>query len=73
MGSIRLIQKPENGKLIINVPDDMRDETIVIEFRPAQKDELEHLSLAEVSRQLFDKLPKPKPDFDWDSINVYEQ
>ena len=71
MGAIRLIQRPHNGQIIIDVPDEMRNETIVIEFRPVRDDE--QASLAEVSQQLFDRLPKLNPDFDWNSLNVYEQ
>lgn len=71
MEAIRLIQKPENGRLIINVPDDMRNEALVIEFRPVREDEL--LTLSEVSRQLAKTLPEPNLDFDWNSLNVYDQ
>ncbi|GAB3890582.1 hypothetical protein [Spirosoma agri] len=71
MDPIRLIQRPKDGKIIFTVPDDMRDETIVIEFRPAREDD--SLTLAETSRQLFDRLPDPSPDFDWNTLNVYEQ
>ena len=39
MGSIRLIQKPVNGQIVFNVPDDMRDETIVIDFQPVRKEQ----------------------------------
>lgn len=39
MAAIRLIQKPENGKLIITVPDDMRDETMIIELWPAHEEQ----------------------------------
>lgn len=71
MEAIRLIQKPQNGQIIFTVPEDMRDETIVIEFRPVRKSD--SLTLAEASRQLFNQLPEPKPGFDWNSLNVYEQ
>jgi hypothetical protein len=71
MGAIRLIQKPQNGQITFTVPDDMRDETIVIEFHPVREDT--SMTLAEASRQLFDQLPPPNPDFDWNSLNVYEQ
>lgn len=71
MGAIRLIQKPQNGQIIFTVPDEMKDEVIVIEFRPVR--EGDSLALADASRQLFDQLPEPNPDFDWNSINVYEQ
>ncbi|GAB3777144.1 hypothetical protein GCM10028818_23840 [Spirosoma horti] len=71
MGAIRLIQKPENGQITFKVPDEMRDETIIIEFRPVQDED--RASLLDMSRQLFDKLPALNPDLDWNSLNVYEQ
>jgi hypothetical protein len=72
MGAIRLIQKPLNGQITFTVPDDMRDEAIMIEFRPA-REESQGQTLAEASQELFNKLPKADPNFDWDSVNVYEQ
>lgn len=71
MGAIRLIQKPENGQITFTVPDEMRDETIIIEFRPVQDEE--RASLLTTSQQLFDKLPALNPDLGWNSLNVYEQ
>lgn len=71
MGAIRLIQKPQNGQITFTVPDEMRDEPIIIEFRPVQDEE--RASLMDMSRQLFERLPTANPDFDWDSLNVYEQ
>lgn len=71
MGAIRLIQRPQNGQIIINVPDEMRNETIVIEFRPVRDDE--QASLAEVSEALFTKLNRVKTDFNKEDFNVYEQ
>ena len=73
MGAIRLIQKPQNGQIIFNVPDEMRDETIMIEFQPVRGDETKKQTLAEASKAVFDKLPTPDPTFNWDEINVYEQ
>ena len=37
MEAIRLIQKPENGQITFIVPDEIRDETIIIEFRPEKE------------------------------------
>jgi hypothetical protein len=71
MGAISLIQKPENGQITFTVPDEMRDETIIVEFRPIHDEE--RASLIDTSRQLFERLPAPNPDFDWNSLNVYEQ
>lgn len=71
MEAIRIVQKPVNGIISFPVPDDMRDDAIIIEFRPARENEKK--TLAELSRELFNKLRKPDPDFDWDSLNVYEQ
>ena len=71
MGAIRLIQKPQNGQLIINVPEDMRDQSLVIEFRPVRENETQ--TLAEASRAFFEKLPAPDPTINWDELNVYEQ
>lgn len=75
MGAIRLIQKPQNGQLIINVPDEMRDEAIVIEFRPVRDEQANHpnAGLAEASKAFFEKLPPPDPTINWDEINVYDQ
>lgn len=72
MGAIRLIQRPQNGQIIINVPDEMRDETIVIEFRPV-REESQSNSLAEASKAFFEKLNRLKTDFDEKDFNVYEQ
>lgn len=71
MGAIRLIQRPQNGQIIIDVPDEMRNETIVIEFMPVGDDE--QASLAEVSEALFTKLNRVKTDFNEEDFNVYEQ
>ena len=71
MGAIRVVQKPENGKLIITVPEELRDETMVIDFRPVRDSEKQ--SLAEIARDLFQRLPDPNPQLDWSSLNVYEQ
>ncbi|MBC3783851.1 hypothetical protein [Spirosoma utsteinense] len=71
MAAIRLIQKQENGQITFTVPDEMRNETIIIEFRLVQDEE--RTSLAEVSQQLFNQLPDTNPDFDWETLNVYEQ
>lgn len=75
MGAIRLIQKPQNGQIIINVPDEMRDEAIIIEFRPAREEQstVPNPGLAEASKAFFEKLPAPDPTINWDEINVYEQ
>jgi hypothetical protein len=70
MGAIRLLQKPENGQITCTLPDEMRNETIVIEFRPVQNDE--RASLVEISQQVFNQLPGPNLDFDWNTLNVYE-
>ncbi|RYC67420.1 hypothetical protein [Spirosoma sordidisoli] len=71
MRAIRLIQKPQNGQITFTVPDEMRDEAIIIEFRPIHDDD--RVSLVETAQQLFDCLPDPNPDFDWNALNVYEQ
>ena len=75
MGAIRLIQKPQNGQITFTVPDEMRDEPIIIEFRPA-KEELkpkETTTLAEASQAFFAKLNRVKIDFSEEDYNVYEQ
>lgn len=74
MTAIRLIQKPVDGKIIFDVPEDMRDETIVIDFRPARETEPQK-TLSEVSDTFFNRLKRPKPDpnFDLDSLTPYEQ
>lgn len=74
MGAIRLIQKPLNGQITFKVPDEMRDEPIIIEFRPAKEEpQRTGKTLAEVSRAFFEKLPAPDPTINWDEFNVYEQ
>lgn len=73
MGAIRLIQKPKNGQITFTVPDDMRNETIVIEFQPVREEELPNQTLAEASKAFFDKLPASDPNFNWDEVNAYEQ
>lgn len=77
MEAIRLIQKPQNGKITFDVPDNMRDETIIIEFRPVREQQPEPVSanpgLAEASKAFFAKLPPPDPTINWDEVNVYEQ
>ncbi len=49
MGAIRLIQKPQDGQIIFTVPDEMRNETIVIEFKPV-REELQTQTLLEASQ-----------------------
>ncbi|CCG99617.1 hypothetical protein FAES_1607 [Fibrella aestuarina BUZ 2] len=71
MTAIRLIQKPVDGKIIFDVPEEMRDETIVIDFRPAS--EAQEMALPERSRELLQRLPNPTPNLDWNQLNVYEQ
>ncbi|WP_338874534.1 hypothetical protein WBJ53_02845 [Spirosoma sp. SC4-14] len=73
MGAVRLIQKPENGQLIINVPDEMRDQTLVVEFHPIWEEQSQEKTLAEISRAFFEKLPAPDPNLNWDELNVYKQ
>ena len=72
MGAIRLIQKPQNGQIIFNVPDEMRDETIMIEFQPV-RGESQTNTLAEASKAFFAKLNRVKTDFNEEDFNVYEQ
>lgn len=72
MGAIRIIQTPQNGQITFTVPDDMRDEAIIIEFKPV-REEPQAQTLAEASQKLFNKLPEPDLNFDWASVNVYEQ
>lgn len=72
MGAIRLIQKPQNGQITFNVPDEMRDDTIMIEFQPVHRESSTN-TLAEASSAFFAKLPPPDPTINWDEINVYEQ
>ena len=72
MEAIRLIQKPEDGQVTFTVPDDMRNEMIIIEFRPV-RGEPQTNALAEASKAFFAKLPPPDPTINWDEINVYEQ
>ncbi len=73
MGAIRLIQTPQNGQITFTVPDDMRNEAIIIEFRPVREEESPKQTLAEASKAFFDKLPASDPNFNWDKVNVYEQ
>lgn len=72
MTAIRLIQKPVDGKITIDVPEDMRNETIVIELC-SLRDMEQKKTLAEVSDNFFNKLRRPAPEFDWNSLNPYEQ
>ncbi|GAB3747979.1 hypothetical protein [Spirosoma pomorum] len=71
MGAIRLIQKPQNGQITFTVPEEMRDETIVIEFHPVREDT--SMTLTELSNEFFSKLERKKIDFDESDFNVYEQ
>jgi hypothetical protein len=71
MGAIRLIQKPQNGQITFTVPDDMRDETIVIEFHPVREDT--PMTLSDLTSEFFSKLERKKIDFDESDFNVYEQ
>ena len=75
MEAIRLIQKPQNGKITFDVPDNMRDETIIIEFRPVREQQpvLANPGLAEASKAFFAKLNRVKTDFNEEDYNVYEQ
>lgn len=74
MGAIRLIQKPQNGQITFTVPDEMRDETIIIEFRPVKEDSQAKVeTLAEAANEFFAKLDHVKTDFSEEDYNVYEQ
>ena len=75
MEAIRLIQKPQNGKITFDVPDDMRDETIIIEFKPVRDEQpvSANPGLAEASKAFFAKLNRVKTDFNEEDYNVYEQ
>ncbi|GAB4007951.1 hypothetical protein GCM10028808_12930 [Spirosoma migulaei] len=75
MGAIRLIQKPQNGQITFKVPDEMRDEPIIIEFRPAKEESSQPKgrTLAEASQAFFAKLNRVKTDFREEDYNVYEQ
>ncbi|SOD95419.1 hypothetical protein [Spirosoma fluviale] len=75
MGAIRLIQKPQNGQITFKVPDEMRDEPIIVEFRPAKEESQpeETTTLAEASQAFFAKLNRVKIDFSEEDYNVYEQ
>lgn len=77
MGAIRLIQKPQNGQITFTVPDDMRDETIIIEFHPVRQEQPvssnPNPGLAEASKAFFEKLPPLNSTINWDEINVYDQ
>ena len=77
MEAIRLVQKPQNGQITFTVPDDMRDETIIIEFRPVRQEQPTfpdaNPGLAEASQAFFAKLPAPDSTINWDEINVYDQ
>ena len=72
MGAIRLIQKPQNGQIVFNVPDEMREQTIIIEFRPVYE-QLQTTTLAEATNVFFEKLNHLKTDFNEEDFNVYEQ
>jgi hypothetical protein len=73
MGAIRLLQKPENGHITFTVPDEMRDETIIIEFRPAQDEaQPKAATLAEAANEFFAKLNQVKTDFAEEDYTVYE-
>ncbi|WP_018618228.1 hypothetical protein [Spirosoma luteum] len=73
METIRLIQKPENGRLIINVPEAEADEELIIEVRSARNQPPFNPGLAEASKAFFEKLNQIKTDFNEEDYNVYEQ
>ena len=75
MESTRLIQKPQNGKITFDVPDDMRDDLIIIDYQPVRDEQPTSFNpgLAEASKAFFAKLPPPDSTINWDEINVYEQ
>jgi len=77
MEAIRLVQKPQNGQITFTVPDDMRDQTIIIEFRPVREEQPAspnaNPGLAEASQAFFAKLNRVKTDFNEEDYNVYEQ
>lgn len=74
MGAIRLIQKPENGQITFSVPAEMRDEPIIIEFKPAREESSTmDTTLADASRAFFARLNRVKTDFTEEDYNVYEQ
>lgn len=74
MGAIRLIQKPQNGQITFTVPDEMRDEAIIIDFRPAREEvQPQSITLVQASEEFLRKLNRLKTDFNQEDHSVYEQ
>ena len=82
MTAQRIIQKPVDGRLIIDVPKEFQNETLLITFEPTKETEnlnpfkniyLKDDSKLEVAQTFFDGLKKRKIDFETDEYNVYEQ
>lgn len=75
MEATRLIQKPQNGKITFDVPDDMRDDLIIIDYQPVRDEQPTSFNpgLAEASKAFFAKLSRVKIDFNEEDYNVYEQ
>ena len=66
MEPIRLIQKPVNGQIVFDVPDNMRDETRVIDFQPFREDERGIVMQARRGRL-------KKPTYPIEKYDVYNQ
>ena len=82
MTAQRVIQKPVDGRLIIDVPKEFQNETLLITFEPTKETEnlnpfkniyLKDDSKLEIAQTFFDGLKKRKIDFDTDEYNVYVQ
>lgn len=79
MTALRIVQKPVNGRLIIDVPEELQNETLIITFTPEKKDSQvdestltnegrNRLAIARQFRGIF-----PEDGFQLKEDEVYEQ
>ena len=75
MTATQIIQKPQDGKITFDVPDDMRDDLILINYQPVREEQpvSANPGLAEASKAFFAKLNRIKTDFNEEDYNVYKQ
>lgn|GEM_PF-1391310 len=79
MNAIQVIQKPENGQLVIDVPDELRDETLVVTFEPLPKEKTDQPPLTdeEVAKrvEIFNQVRGRSKDstYPYNKYDVYNQ
>lgn len=79
MKPIRIVQKPENGRLVIEVPEEIRDETLVVtvEPLPEERPDERRLTAEQVAERIriFEQFRGrlKNSNYPYDRYDVYNQ